>query len=132
MTSEAFCSAALAAFVAVFSGPVLAADNPSADAPIYVLRYAGIVCVKAPCPVWEAVEVGNCTRVNADSIDTVGVMDPDYQANWLQSWLMQNSVTVRGVAAPDPRSEAILFKVLKILGGPDPRVAGCPPDVWRE
>jgi hypothetical protein len=130
--TESCRSAVLAAFVTLLSGPVVAANNPSADAPIYVLRYAGIVCVKAPCPVWEAVEVGNCTRVNADSVDPAGMSDPDYRSDWLAAWLMQNPVTVRGVAAPDPRSEAILFKVLKILGGPDPRVAACPPDIWRD
>lgn len=48
-------SAAVLGFVAaLLSAPAAATGDPSANAPIYVLRYAGIVCVKAPCPVWES------------------------------------------------------------------------------
>jgi len=132
MTSAGCRFVALAAFVALLSGPALAAGDADPDGAIYVLRYTGIVCVRAPCPIWQAVEVGTCKRVSADSVDPVGVSDPDYQAEWLQSWLMQNPVTVRGIVAPDPSSEAILFKLFKILGGPDPRVGACPPDVGSE
>jgi hypothetical protein len=119
-------------FAALFAGPVLAADDSAPVGSLYVLRYSGVVCAKAPCPVWEVVEVGTCTRGSADSIDTVAVSDADYPQDWVQSWLTQNPVTVRGAVVQEDKSEAILFKVLKILGGPDPRAATCPPDVGRE
>jgi len=121
-----FGRAGFAAVVFLCATSAFAEETPAAGDSVYVLRFTGVMCAKAPCPVWVAVELPTCKRVTADSIDTAGVADADHSADQLSAFLQENPATVRGRTEAHPQSEAIVLTIVEILGGPDPRAEKCP------
>jgi hypothetical protein len=110
--------------------PGLAAGHHDRGESDYVLRYRGIQCVRAPCPVWEVVDLAACKHAAADSIDTTRLRDPDHAGEMAQTWLARNPVTVRGRLKSS--GEAMVLEITKILGGPDPRAERCSQEPGQE
>jgi hypothetical protein len=106
----------LAAVFAILAGLMPALAQPAADVE-YVVRFNGVLCVRAPCPSYDATEVATGRVTKVTGIDVAAVASSDAQRERLGTGVMSGWFVVTG--RPEPRGrgdvQALVFVVTRIV-----------------
>jgi hypothetical protein len=102
----------LAAVFAILSGLVPALAQPSADVE-YFMRDNGVSCVRAPCPVYDAVELAGGRVTMVTGIDIDAVASSDAQRESLGSEIRSSLLVVNGRF--ERRGDAVVFVVSRVV-----------------
>jgi hypothetical protein len=106
----------LAFVFAILSGLMPALAQPAVDVE-YVVRFNGLLCVRAPCPSYDATEVatGRVTRVTGIDVDAVA--SGDAQRERIGTGVLSGWFVAAGRIEPRGRGDvqALVFVVTRIV-----------------
>jgi hypothetical protein len=106
----------LAAVFMILGGLLPALAQPAADVE-YVVRFNGILCVRAPCPSYDATEVATGRVARVTGVDVGAVASSDAQRERVGTGVMSGWFVVNGRLEPRGRGDvqALVFVVTRIV-----------------